>query len=65
MNGEGEGGVTHTVINHQISGVFDRSLSYKHGRLCTADIPPQFPGLVNVCPCSSGRKQRGYLCPGL
>ncbi len=26
LDGKGEGGVTHTVINHQISGVFDRLL---------------------------------------
>lgn len=55
-------GVTHTVINHQISGVSDRLLSHKHGRARTANIPPQFVGWVDVCRCSSGRKQRDYLC---
>lgn len=60
---EGKGwmgkGVTHTDINHQVSGVFDRLLQHKHGRGC---IPPQFPGLVDVIRCSSGHKQKNYLC---
>ena len=49
MNRKGKGVEIHIVINHPISGVFDRLLEYKQGQSYTTASPARFLGLEDVC----------------